>query len=356
MSAVQPQLYHWGIVFDPSTQKRSSVPTPVTCPFATPCKPGTTIEQVACGTNFTVVRLSDGTVYVQGDETKNGRLGLGQVSLAAKFTAITGLPGRCVSISSGPATTALLLDNGDVYGFGKGFGATPTYLPLKEAAKLVACAENRLLVATVSDKVLEIAFNQSGIVGDPKRVTMPNCSGNVVCLNAGANLYGAVFSSGDVVLWGQMPKKRWTTADFAAAGLEEGNQDQIVEVSCSRGQFHTHALARSSSGRIFALGSNYKAKLGIPDAGESVNSWTLIPSSKDVPFKQVIAGGIHSAAVGVDGRMHTWGCGSDGRLGHPEVAGHRYLYKEVGPRPVEAIPGSVLVAASSYYHMAAVVQ
>ena len=28
-----------------------------------------------------------------------------------------------------------------------------------------------------------------------------------------------------------------------------------------------------------------------------------------------------------EGAVWTWGCGSDGRLGHPEAEGHRYLYR-----------------------------
>ena len=43
-------------------------------------------------------------------------------------------------------------------------------------------------------------------------------------------------------------------------------------------------------------------------------------------IKAVSAGGIHSSAVSKTGNVFTWGCGSDGRLGHPEAEGHRYLF------------------------------
>ena len=46
------------------------------------------------------------------------------------------------------------------------------------------------------------------------------------------------------------------------------------------------------------------------------------------PIKQVMNGGIHSAILSISGRVYTFGCGSDGRLGHPGFEGHRYLYKE----------------------------
>ncbi len=42
----------------------------------------------------------------------------------------------------------------------------------------------------------------------------------------------------------------------------------------------------------------------------------------------MVCGGIHNSALTLDGRVFTWGCGSDGRLGHLEYEGHTFLYKE----------------------------
>jgi alpha-tubulin suppressor-like RCC1 family protein len=67
----------------------------------------------------------------------------------------------------------------------------------------------------------------------------------------------------------------------------------------------------------------------------------------------VSCGGIHNCALTEDGRVFTWGCGSDGRLGHPEYEGHTYLYKESKPKEVLALRGAVCIA-SSYYHNVAI--
>ena len=69
----------------------------------------------------------------------------------------------------------------------------------------------------------------------------------------------------------------------------------------------------------------------------------------------MISGGIHSACIDDKGLLRTWGCGSNGRLGHPESDDHTYLYKEGKPRIVESLKGSVIYAATSYYHMACVI-
>ncbi|CAF3781824.1 unnamed protein product [Rotaria sp. Silwood1] len=69
----------------------------------------------------------------------------------------------------------------------------------------------------------------------------------------------------------------------------------------------------------------------------------------------IAAGGIHSSALSTDGRVFTWGCGSDGRLGHAEAQGHRYLYKEHEPRSIDLLNNQqVLSISTSYYHMAAI--
>ena len=71
---------------------------------------------------------------------------------------------------------------------------------------------------------------------------------------------------------------------------------------------------------------------------------------------EIICAGLHTAVLTEDGTLYTFGCGSDGRLGHPECAGHRYLYKEAVPRAIGAFMGKIVLAvASSYYHMLALV-
>ena len=68
--------------------------------------------------------------------------------------------------------------------------------------------------------------------------------------------------------------------------------------------------------------------------------------------EKVCSGGIHSMAL-CDGKVFTWGCGSDGRLGHPECEGHRYLYKESTPLVIASKHVASDISCS-YYHSACV--
>ena len=55
--------------------------------------------------------------------------------------------------------------------------------------------------------------------------------------------------------------------------------------------------------------------------------------------KKVLGGGIHSAILSNGGKLYTFGCGSDGRMGHPEFEGQIYLYKESFPKLVKLYQG-----------------
>ena len=100
------------------------------------------------------------------------------------------------------------------------------------------------------------------------------------------------------------------------AGVEE----DVEMVSCSVGEHHPHTLILTTSGAVYSCGDGYKGKLGVGD-----QEW------RDRPCKvsglegvvKLAAGGIHSAALDKEGKVYTWGCGSDGRLGHPGAEGHR---------------------------------
>ena len=50
-----------------------------------------------------------------------------------------------------------------------------------------------------------------------------------------------------------------------------------------------------------------------------------------------------------EGDIYSFGCGSDGRLGHAESMDHKYLYREGFPKKIENI-GKIKDFSASYYH------
>lgn len=77
----------------------------------------------------------------------------------------------------------------------------------------------------------------------------------------------------------------------------------------------------------------------------------MIEAVKDINMAKLSCGGIHSTLLSRDGRVFTFGCGSDGRLGHPESVNYKLLYKEKFPREIEALKNkNVIDLSASYYH------
>ncbi len=133
-------------------------------------------------------------------------------------------------------------------------------------------------------------------------------------------------------------------------------------MSCTRSDKCSHSGCLDASGNVYTWGSGKKGKLGHsidklhPDTKDQI-----FPKKVDFfntrPAREIMCGGLHTAVLTQQGELFTFGCGSDGRLGHPECEGHRYLYKEAVPRKVEGFgPGRVVAATTSYYHMLALVQ
>ena len=128
-------------------------------------------------------------------------------------------------------------------------------------------------------------------------------------------------------------------------------------MSLTKGIKHAHTTAICTDGNAYAWGDHYKGQLGTLSSDWTHASPVLQPLPAkvilpdDVQVAKTVGGGIHNSLISTDGRLFTWGCGSDGRLGHPEYEGFVYLYKESHPKRVEALQGRVIDVASSYHSM-----
>lgn len=174
----------------------------------------------------------------------------------------------------------------------------------------------------------------------------------------------AVDSEGKLYTWGSNKFFQLGHGDDKAQKIpkivEKLTGKFIIQVSCARTDKYCHTGCVDKDGAVYTWGSGCKGKLG------HAATWThadpadekfpkQIMHLKDVKIKEVICPGLHSAALSQDGVLYTFGCGSDGRIGHPEYVGHKYLYREALPRPVDAFKGKIVESCSSaYYHMMAI--
>ncbi|EFC43310.1 hypothetical protein NAEGRDRAFT_82643 [Naegleria gruberi] len=127
-----------------------------------------------------------------------------------------------------------------------------------------------------------------------------------------------------------------------------------VQVACSRGSgHHCHGVVLDADGVLHSFGSGYKYKLGTTTTDDQP---VPVKVDFDIKVKQVIPGGIHNFSLTVDNELVSFGCGSDGRLGHEESKNYRYLYKETEPRKIEGLGNKVVQADSDYYFGIAIVK
>lgn len=86
----------------------------------------------------------------------------------------------------------------------------------------------------------------------------------------------------------------------------------VAPVAVSAGGFHS--VAMGSDGGVYAWGDNAQGQLGIGSTA-SRSSPTAVSLPPGVTASAVSAGNFHSAAVGSDGRVYTWGLNNQGQLG-----------------------------------------
>ncbi|XP_005094677.1 ultraviolet-B receptor UVR8 [Aplysia californica] len=344
-------------------------------------KPPGKVKQVDCGALFTVVLTEDGAVYSTGCG-KFGRLGHGSSEKDSNILGPVVLSVKCSQVSCGSWHVGVVTTEGALFlwGYQKAFVKVlkpenmglPNLFALPHKAKVagVSCGHNYTYAWTVEGQLYSWGRGQNGVLGlgsdDDQRLPQhveTLKEEKVATVGAGNSHCGIVTESGLLYMTG---KGSDGALGFGHSHLgnallpkrcETGTE--VKAVSCSKGEHHGHTLALTVSGSVLAWGDGYKGKLGL-GGQESRYTPAVIPPElfNNQPVTSISAGGIHSAAATASGEVFTWGCGSDGRLGHPEGQGHRYLFRSDIPKKVEGLPkagaGKVTVSCA-YYHCAAVV-
>lgn len=285
-----------------------------------------------------------------------------------------------VSISAGHWHGCLVTNSGELYswGYNKAHGvlgvsmlpevvSVPTHVSVKVNFSSVSCGFNYTIAISHEGILYSWGCGRHGVLGHGDREdrlvpTLIKSTSSVVMSKVHSGYCHAGFISREGQLYtcgkgsdgalGHGVDKRDRLEPCLVENLLEY---RVTDVSCSQGEHHLHTLMATDEGHVYSCGDGYKCKLGHGDDKSRDTPIRIDPVHfKGWSITSVACGGIHSAALASGEGVFTWGCGSDGRLGHPEAHGHRYLFLSNVPRLVEGLGDWKPFAVScSYYHTAA---
>lgn len=386
-----------------SLVKKIAVPTKVKLPSSllqVQSGGATNVVAVSCGAHFSALLTDSGHVYTYGSN-KDGRLGHSSSSTVTRGTHAGGdsaatvvtVPKRIealsnvVQVSCGNWHGICLTRDHQVYIWGKTTVQYNGPTLVQSLSQLAQSGDPVVRVGagyaysgalTASGRLFLWGKNQRGKMGFGPSV------GNTVdeprhlagyqvrdfCLGYETTVFctvqGQVYAMGSNDYYqlgnsnsnGGRNKVARDVPHRITTGLPSSDVDPVVQVSTSTGSAHNcHSGAVTASGALYMWGSGYKFKLGTGTLDDQPTPVRVtFFDNMGLTVKQLVCGGIHNQVITSNDQVYSWGCGSDGRLGHPESDGHRYLYKEEEPRQVEFVSQRrVMSLASSYYHVMAVV-
>lgn len=193
---------------------------------------------------------------------------------------------------------------------------------------LVGGKNNSAAITGRGDIVL-CGENDSGQLGSRQRsrqqtaqdfgyVDLPADS-HISTMSCGDSHVIALSSMGTLVSWGaaeygqlgQGESKNYADTMPFPRRIKELNSVRFIQVSCGA----NHTIALSSTGKIYSFGLGTCGALGL---GSRSNRHTPTPinSLQAAALVQVAAGENHSCALGMDGKVYTWGKGRYGQLGN----------------------------------------
>jgi alpha-tubulin suppressor-like RCC1 family protein len=328
--------------------------------------------QVSCGGFSTFAVTTDGAVYVCGSNGE-GRLGNKKTDdVTLKMIKIS-LSVPIKFVAAGDWHTVAIDISGNAYatGYNK-HGAlgilSPTgiteFTPVKNPKPFafIRAGCNISMALTLDGEAYSTGDSLLHGNKDPKdqfQFTIIAGISKCTYIDAGFASCGCV-ADGKLFMWGDNKSYQLGTGNNVPhkVPIQISIPGKVTQVSNSRGTKYPFAGCLTEDGFLYTWGSAYKGKLGHSEKwSHAEKEYVKVPTKVDLEYKPklLIAGGIHCALIDDKDQLRTWGCGSNGRMGHPESDKHTYLYKEAKPRVIEALKGAVISASSSYYHMAAVV-
>jgi alpha-tubulin suppressor-like RCC1 family protein len=282
------------------------------------------------------------------------------------------------SVSAGQGHS-LLLREGRVYSWGdnnKGqLGRTvahyitahiipwPVDLPGGFVCKAIAAKGYHSLALSTDGQVYSWGSNSKGALGrpfaddagfyTPSRTPRPvDLPGGFICkaIAVGFNHCLALSTDRQVYSWGSNSQGALGRPVADDAGFDATPRRVDLPVACSAIAAGTHyCFALGIDGRVYSWGDNERSQLGRPVAGDAGFDTTPRPVDLPVACRAIAAGTHHCFALGIDGQVYSWGWNGDGQLGRTVADDAGF---DTTPRRVDLPVACKAIAAGTHHCLA----
>jgi len=299
---------------------------------------GKTPTQIACGTNHTIVLMSDGTMFGTGGNG-NGQLGVGDAGIRSDLTQMTNFPvGKSVSqIACGDSHTIVLMTDGTIYATGNngsgqlGLGNTTQQtsltlmntVPVDKTPVEIACGGLHTVVRMSDGTVFSTGRNLNGQLGlgnttQQNSLTQINIPENKTPSQIACGNTHTIVLMSDGTIFG--------TGNNSNGHLGTGNttqQTSLTQMTNSTGKTPTqiacginHTIVLMSDGTIFGTGNNGQGSLGTGNTTQQTSLTQMTNSTGKTPL-QIISGvsSYHTIVRMTDGTSFATGINNEGQLG-----------------------------------------
>lgn len=335
------------------SSSNSSTPAPVLLP------PGVKFIEISAGAYNAVALGGDGSVYAWG-EAGLGATGNGNTTDSGTPSKVSMPPGvKATQIVAGNEAGAALTADGDIYTWGhnthgmpgNGTNSPNNKTPVKVLAppgvkfSAVDIGEYFMLAIGTNGKTYSWGINDYGQLGAgvndytgessvPIEVKLPNGVA-FVQVSAGDSVSYALDADGNLYGWGRNNSGQLagaTAADRSSVPIKISTPNNVAIAKVEAG--YESGLALGVDGKLYSWGKNTDGQLGLGDTtGRSELTEIAFPPGvtafTDISVASTTGGA--AMALGNDGNLYSWGPNAYGTTGQGTMSGRSLVPAKVLP-------------------------